>query len=30
MILRIGYRLPVPPTPRRPVSEVLDEPGGRP
>ncbi len=26
MILRIGYGLPVPPTPRRPVSEVLDEP----
>lgn len=25
MILRIGYGLPVPPTPRRPVSEVLDE-----
>jgi len=29
MILRIGYGLPVPPTPRRPVSEVLDEPGDR-
>ena len=26
MILRIGYGLPVPPTPRRPVTEVLDEP----
>jgi nitroreductase len=25
MILRIGYGLPVPPTPRRPVTEVLDE-----
>jgi nitroreductase len=25
MILRIGYGLPVPPTPRRPVSDVLDE-----
>jgi nitroreductase len=24
MILRLGYGLPVPPTPRRPVSEVLD------
>jgi nitroreductase len=24
LILRIGYGLPVPPTPRRPVSEVLD------
>jgi nitroreductase len=27
MILRIGYGLPASPTPRRPVSEVLDEPG---
>jgi nitroreductase len=27
MILRIGYGLPVRPTPRRPVSEVVDEPG---
>ena len=26
MILRIGYGLPVPPTPRRPVPEMLDEP----
>jgi len=26
MILRLGYGLPVPPTPRRPVPEVLDEP----
>ena len=25
MILRLGYGLPVPPTPRRPVPEVLDE-----
>jgi hypothetical protein len=25
MILRIGYGLPVPSSPRRPVSEVLDE-----
>jgi nitroreductase len=25
MILRIGYGLPVPPTPRRPIPEVLDE-----
>ena len=25
MILRIGYGLPVPPTPRRPVSDVLDQ-----
>jgi len=25
MILRIGYGLPVPPTPRRPVSDVLDD-----
>jgi nitroreductase len=25
MILRLGYGLPVPPTPRRPVLEVLDE-----
>lgn len=24
MILRIGYGLPVPPTPRRPVPEILD------
>jgi nitroreductase len=29
MILRIGYGLPVQPTPRRPVSEVLDETGDR-
>ena len=27
MILRLGYGLPVPATPRRPVAEVLDEPG---
>jgi nitroreductase len=27
MILRLGYGLPVPASPRRPVSEVLDEPG---
>ena len=27
MILRIGYGLPVSPAPRRPVPEVLDEPG---
>src|SRR5215831_3399006 len=27
MILRLGYGLPVPATPRRPVTEVLDEPG---
>lgn len=26
MILRIGYGLPVPPTPRRPVSDILDPP----
>ena len=26
MILRLGYGLPVPPTPRRPLPEVLDEP----
>ena len=26
MILRLGYGLPVPPTPRRPVCEVLDPP----
>jgi len=26
MILRLGYGLPVPPTPRRPDTEVLDEP----
>ncbi len=25
MILRLGYGLPVPPTPRRPVPEVLDD-----
>jgi nitroreductase len=25
MILRLGYGLPVPATPRRPVSEVLDQ-----
>jgi nitroreductase len=28
MILRIGYGLPVPPTPRRPVPDVLDDGGG--
>ena len=28
MILRLGYGLPVPPTPRRPVGEVLDLPPG--
>jgi nitroreductase len=28
MILRLGYGRPVPPTPRRPVSEVLDPPPG--
>ena len=27
MILRLGYGLPVPASPRRPVTEVLDEPG---
>jgi nitroreductase len=27
MILRLGYGLPVPATPRRPVADVLDEPG---
>ena len=27
MILRLGYGLPVPATPRRPVAEVLDDPG---
>ncbi len=27
MILRLGYGLPVPATPRRPVAEVLDRPG---
>jgi nitroreductase len=27
MILRLGYGLPVPASPRRPVAEVLDEPG---
>jgi len=27
MILRLGYGLPVPAAPRRPVAEVLDEPG---
>ena len=30
MILRLGYGLPVPASPRRPVSEVLDEPGPAP
>jgi nitroreductase len=30
MILRLGYGLPVPASPRRPVSEVLDEPGAAP
>ena len=29
MILRLGYGLPVPASPRRPVTEVLDEPGPR-
>jgi hypothetical protein len=29
MILRLGYGLPVPATPRRPIAEVLDEPGVR-